>query len=176
MKKFVRSMFAIVLAVSMAVSAGALAYAAGGEPDTAPCTDGRYFWKIEGKTKQSDVYGSWKELDGILVSKSAAPLDITFNVTTTYRNTVTGEVKVSYSTVESTVGFEFGDDITVGLTATKKDAAAGKYVLRARPVYKCWKVKQQRYYTIDGVTTKAGSPVYCYAKKYSYAQKNIVKK
>ena len=59
-------MFAIVLAVSMAVSAGALAYAAGGEPDTAPCTDGRYFWKIESKTYKGYKYNDWKNITNVI--------------------------------------------------------------------------------------------------------------
>lgn len=175
MKKFVRSMFAIVLAVSMAVSAGALAYAAGGESNVAPYTDGHYTWKIDGKTKLDNAYGSWKNVGSVEVTKSAAPMDISFSVTKKYSHSKSGEIKVSNSVLSSTLGFNVGVEVSVLMTASKKDASAGTYYLRARPVYECWKVKQQRYYVIDGVATKSGSPVYCTVKKFTYAQNKILK-
>lgn len=173
MKKLVRSMFAIVLAVSMAVSAGALAYAAGGEPDIAPCTDGRYFWKIESKTYKGYKYNDWKNITSFVVTKKNAPMDVTFSVGRSYENRVTGTIKVTNSQLEQEMGYDLDKTNSVTITATKKDAPAGTYYLQARSVYKYWQVKQQRYYTIDGVTTKAGNPVYCYPQKFDHIQAQV---
>lgn len=173
MKKIVYRMFVSVLAISMLVTASASALAAESDATVEPRTDGFYTWKVERKLYQGYSYGAWKNLDSFVVSKKNAPMDVSFIVSTTYRNTVTGQVKVSYKSLEATMGYDLDDSTTVTLQATKKDAPAGTYYLKARSVFKCWKVKQQRYFHIDGTTTKSGDPVYCYAKKFDHSQKKI---
>ena len=173
MKKMFSRMLVFVLAVSTLVSAGATAFAAENDPTIEPYADGRYSWKIESKTYEGYTYGSWKVLDSFTVSKSNAPMNVSFSVSTAYKNSVTGEVKVTYSNLEASMGYDLDHSTTVTLTAEKENAPAGTYYLKARPVYKRWKVKQQRYYTIDGYTTKSGSPVYCYPKKFSHSEKTV---
>lgn len=173
MKRIVHSMFAIVLAVSMAVSGGAFAYAVSEESDITPYTDGRYSWEIVSKTYQGYKYDSWKNITSYVVTKKNAPMDVTFSVGRSYSNKVTGTVTVKTAELEKEMGYDLDKTNSVSITATKKDAPAGTYYLQARGVYKYWKVKQQRYYTIDGIKTKSGDPVYCYPQKFDHIQARV---
>lgn len=75
----------------------------------------------------------------------------------------------SYATMKSVTvtAADAPQDIKVNFPRT--------YKAQSRGVFKRYKVKQQRYYHIDGSKTKIGNPVYCYVNKYQYEDHRLYK-
>ena len=119
MRKIGCRMFAVVLAISTMVLAGAAALPAESGTIKMPSSSGHYTWKVESRSYQGYTYGPWKTLNHLVVSKKKAPRDISFTAKTRVRGLD-----------------EPGVVTTVTVRLTKKNASAGTYYLKARTVSK----------------------------------------
>ena len=139
--------------------------------------DGWSYWKIESKkVVNSTYYGSYRTVGSATVRKKDAPQTITASGSSTFGHQISGSVKVTYGVLESTVGFERSFSQKESISITKRNAKAGTYLLQIRGVYRRYKVKQQKYFHIDGHNIKMGKPVYCYVNVYRYKDYRLRKK
>lgn len=138
-------------------------------------TNGYYIWNVEGKTNEGYRYGSWRTIDSVVVSEEGGTLDETIaGSEDCCAGIVTGDVKVSRGSLEAAIGGSLDRSAEAGIVrVTKKNAPAGTYHLKVRPVYQCWKVEQQRYERIGGRTWKGGEPVYCYVQTFSHMETTV---
>lgn len=138
-------------------------------------TNGYYIWKVEGKTNEGYRYGSWRTVDRVVVREEGGTLDVEISDPEVCCDKVTGDVKVSYSSLETAIDDQLdGGKQSVSIRVRKEHAPAGTYDLKVRPVYQCWKVEQQRYERIGGRTWKSGEAVYCYVQTFSHMETTVV--
>lgn len=66
-------------------------------------TNGYYIWKVEGKTNEGYRYGSWRTVDRVVVREEGGTLDVEISDPEVCCDKVTGDVKVSYSSLETAI-------------------------------------------------------------------------
>ena len=92
-------------------------------------------WKIESKKLVNDsTYGTWTIIDETEVPKKDAPQDIKCAGHITYSHSISGELRVSTETVNTSLNITLSQKFKVSSSARKKNAGAGNWYFKVRHV------------------------------------------
>lgn len=133
-------------------------------------------WRIDSKTliTKSD-YGNWKTVDEVVVPKKNAPMTVKCEGSATFSSSITGSLAVSRSALVASLGFSVSNSFKVSSTMIKKNAGAGTWYFKLRPVRYKYKVVQGLYTVIPGTgrLVKTGTTRICYVYKYDHFSKTL---
>ncbi len=128
----------------------------GAEGEITPQSDGYYYWRIDSKTNQGTVYGSWR-----LGPQGDGPSTLSVNKQDTVTNTISGSY-TSKGAIESSLGVSIGISQSYSVSYSVQVPSGRRYQIKYRPLYTRYKVVQNQYYKIDGDSAKTGQSKTCY--------------
>jgi hypothetical protein len=120
-------------------------------------------WKIVSKKRSGETYGGWN----FATEGRGNGGNITYSKARTVSNTLTGNVKVSKKSIDSSVGFTTGKSTTS--TASYQLSAPNKkliYTIKVRNTYNRWTVNQKRDYYVGNILSHSETAT-AYANKFA---------
>lgn len=126
-----------------------------------PRSDGYTYWQVDSKEiDKAQVYGDWK-----YGPSGEGPGTIELDTQETVSNSISGTF-TSTGDISASLGFSVTESRSVTVRYSLPVDYGHVWIIKYRPTYVRYKVVQNEYQRIDGITTKTGRTKISFVEQY----------